>query len=82
MRITYIEGVVTTLTHRGPDGDGIYADTRNAEAFAAMIARVLHDSSVANELRQRGLRRAQHFTWERCARETFVVYQSLMESLK
>jgi glycosyltransferase involved in cell wall biosynthesis len=43
--------------------------------FGAAIRRVLQDAALADELRARGRRRAQAFTWERCAQETLAVYR-------
>jgi glycosyltransferase involved in cell wall biosynthesis len=55
----------------------LFVDSQNAEAFAAALARTLSDKALATTLRARGLDRAQHFSWERCARETLAVYQLL-----
>jgi hypothetical protein len=35
---------------------------------------------LAEDLRQRGLDQASQFTWERTARETIAVYESVLSS--
>ena len=49
-------------------------DTR---AIRGALHRVLTDPTLSDELRNRGLRRAQHFSWERAARETVELYERL-----
>ncbi len=46
------------------------------EIWAAAIQRVLGDPSLSTTLRERGLRWARQFTWQRCAAETLAVYRS------
>lgn len=45
-------------------------------ALAEAMARVLSDGAVAEDLRQRGLRRAGEFSWAECARQTAHVYRA------
>ena len=52
---------------------GILVDPEDAEAFAAAAATLLTDAALRDELRQRGLRRAQLFNWDRAAQETMAV---------
>jgi glycosyltransferase involved in cell wall biosynthesis len=49
-------------------------DPRDVAGIAAALERVLYDEPLASSLRERGLRRAQEFTWERTARLTLDVY--------
>jgi len=53
---------------------GLLVDPRSPEAIAKAIAQVLEDPALASDLRERGLRRAREFTWERCACKTLTVY--------
>jgi glycosyltransferase involved in cell wall biosynthesis len=46
--------------------------------FSAAMQRVLTDADLARDLRERGLRRAAQFTWERTATETYAVYQQAL----
>lgn len=48
------------------------------EGMAEAIARLLKDPALADELRKRGLDRARQFTWERTARETLAVYETIV----
>ncbi|HEX8363226.1 MAG TPA: glycosyltransferase family 1 protein [Longimicrobium sp.] len=57
---------------------GIRVDPADAEAIAAAMESVLGDPARAAELRARSIARAAQFTWERTARLTFDVYESLM----
>lgn len=44
-----------------------YADADDVEAFAAGLVELGGDPALRASLRERGLRRAAEFTWERCA---------------
>ncbi len=47
------------------------------EAWADAITRILSDRALWQALREKGLRRAAEFSWERAARETLAVYRSV-----
>jgi glycosyltransferase involved in cell wall biosynthesis len=49
-------------------------DPRDEAAIAAALQRLLADRALAEELRERGLRRAREFTWARTARLTLASY--------
>jgi glycosyltransferase involved in cell wall biosynthesis len=49
-------------------------DPRDEAAIANALQRLLSDAQLADELRERGLRRAGEFTWERTARLTLESY--------
>lgn len=57
---------------------GLLVNPRSPEAIADAVRRVLADGDLAEDLRRRGLARAQTFTWERTARETLAVYETLL----
>jgi glycosyltransferase involved in cell wall biosynthesis len=48
--------------------------------FAAAMQRVLTDTGLARDLRERGARRAAQFTWERTAAATYAVYQQAVRT--
>jgi glycosyltransferase involved in cell wall biosynthesis len=48
--------------------------------FGSAMQRVLSDTDLARDLRERGLRRAAQFTWERTATATYAVYQQAMRT--
>jgi glycosyltransferase involved in cell wall biosynthesis len=58
----------------------LFADAHHASHLATSLADVLLDSTLRSELRQRGLKRAQHFTWERCAQATLAIYCEIAEA--
>ena len=55
---------------------GILLDPHRPDAWAAAVQRLMADPGLREELSRRGLRRAAHFTWERCARQTWEVLTS------
>jgi glycosyltransferase involved in cell wall biosynthesis len=50
-----------------------YFDPTSVEEMAEQMQSVLCDAALTRELQQRGLQRAQAFSWERCAEETLQV---------
>lgn len=42
------------------------------------LQHILEDSDFAQALIQKGLSRAQHFSWRKCADETFAVYRQIL----
>jgi glycosyltransferase involved in cell wall biosynthesis len=50
-----------------------------AEPFARELTRLVSDAELRADLRQRGLARAQAFTWERCAAQTLGCYQRALD---
>ena len=49
-------------------------DATDVEALSEEMVRVSRDDALREQMRERGLRRAQEFTWENCARRTLEVY--------
>jgi glycosyltransferase involved in cell wall biosynthesis len=54
----------------------------DATALADALKRLLTDDALAQDLSQRGIERAKLFSWQRCARETLAVYQSVYEATR
>jgi glycosyltransferase involved in cell wall biosynthesis len=52
-------------------------DPDDTQVWVAAIERVLNDTALQSDLRERGLKRARQFTWERTAQKTLEVYQEL-----
>lgn len=74
--------VVTSNTSSLPEvvGDAaLLVEPYNVGEIASTMRRVLDDPTLARELRQKGLKRAMQFTWERTARETIDVYESVTD---
>jgi glycosyltransferase involved in cell wall biosynthesis len=57
----------------------LFVDPRDPAALAAAIARVCDEPKLARQMRARGLEQARAFTWERCARQVFQVYEQVVE---
>lgn len=72
--------VVTSNTSSLPEvvGDaGLMVDPNRPEELAEAMWRILEESELRAELRERGLKRAAEFSWRRCAEETLAVYREL-----
>ncbi|CAG0973639.1 mannosyl-N-acetyl-alpha-D-glucosaminyl-diphospho-ditrans,octacis-undecaprenol 3-alpha-mannosyltransferase / alpha-1,3-rhamnosyltransferase [Anaerolineae bacterium] len=61
---------------------GSLFDPRDVDALSALIARVMNDRALRDELRAKSLARAKTFSWERCARVTMDVYRQVSNSVK
>ncbi|HNX10939.1 MAG TPA: glycosyltransferase family 1 protein [bacterium] len=57
----------------------IYFDKDDKEDMTQKLYTLLSDKSLRQELRAKGLSRASQFSWEKCARETLKVFQSVIE---
>ncbi len=60
----------------------VLVDPSSVEALAGALASVLADAPLRAQLRERGLQRAQRFTWQRAAEETLIVYREVVEGSK
>ena len=72
--------VVTSNVSSMPEvaGDAaLLIDPTDVGALADAMWRVLTDSALASDLRRKGLARSAEFSWDRAARETLAVYQSI-----
>ena len=56
----------------------LLVDPRDTEALASAMTRMTTDQELRHELRQRGRRRVEAFSWDRSAREQLRVYQDLL----
>jgi glycosyltransferase involved in cell wall biosynthesis len=74
--------VVTSSVSSMPEvaGDGaLLVDPDDIPGLAEVLARVVHDASLRQDLSRRGQVQAASFSWERCARDTLRVYQDAMK---
>lgn len=53
--------------------------TLEEEPFALELARLVSDSALREDLRRRGLRHVEKFTWQRCAAQTLACYARALE---
>jgi len=56
----------------------LYCDPLNPQDIADKILKLLNNTSLQEELRQKGLEQSKQFTWEKCARETLEVIQGIL----
>jgi glycosyltransferase involved in cell wall biosynthesis len=52
----------------------VHVDARDVGALASAISRVANDAPLREQLAARGVERAKHFTWKRCAELTRAAY--------
>ena len=72
--------VVCSNTSSLPEvvGDAaVLFDPRDIGEIASAIERVVSDAALRDELRAKGIAQAAKFSWERAARETLAVYESV-----
>jgi glycosyltransferase involved in cell wall biosynthesis len=75
--------VVAANTSSIPEiaGDAaLLVDARDTNGIAEAMAQVLSDGKLASEMVQKGLKRNSMFSWEKCARETLMVYSQTLSS--
>jgi glycosyltransferase involved in cell wall biosynthesis len=58
---------------------GLLVDPDNITSIAEALYRVLTDTALAADLRQRGLSRSALFTWQETAKQTLAVYRRVLE---
>jgi len=56
----------------------LLVDPEDVDAIHAALEQLMRDEAVAAELARRGLARAEQFTWEQAAVETWNVYQRVL----
>jgi glycosyltransferase involved in cell wall biosynthesis len=59
---------------------GLLVDPHDADELTVAIWRVLHDDKLRQEMREKGLRQAERFSWKRAARETLEIYRLAHEA--
>jgi alpha-1,3-rhamnosyl/mannosyltransferase len=58
---------------------GLMLDPDDVDGLREQLQRLLEDRVFAEMMGRRGLARSRMFSWERCARETFAVYEKVMQ---
>lgn len=72
--------VITTERGCSPEvaGDAaILVNPEDPDEIATAVQRVLTDEALRSQLVERGLTRTRQFSWEKCARETLAVFESV-----
>ncbi|MEW6570093.1 MAG: glycosyltransferase family 1 protein [Nitrospirota bacterium] len=57
---------------------GVLVDPEDMDSIADGMSRLVSDDSLRKQLIEAGQKRAQNFSWEKCARETLSVLESAM----
>jgi len=52
-------------------------DPYDVDGFASAIYELLNNKNLRTKMIKRALRQSKKFTWDRCADETFKVYEHL-----
>jgi len=61
-------------------GEGaFYCDARNPQDIADKIATVLTDEKLRQDLIKRGARQVKKYSWDKMAKETLAIYQSMLK---
>ena len=58
---------------------GLLVAPQDVDALVGAMITVLSDEDLRARLRQRGIARAERFSWEKTARETLAVYQEMAQ---
>jgi glycosyltransferase involved in cell wall biosynthesis len=61
-------------------GAALLFDPHSEEEIAEAAQRLVEDEETRQALRQRGLERAQEFSWQKTARETLQVYSKAVQA--
>jgi glycosyltransferase involved in cell wall biosynthesis len=56
----------------------LYFTPGNEDELTMLMERVLEDSILRDDMRSRGLNRANLYSWRRCAQETLTVYENIL----
>ncbi len=73
--------VITSNISSMPEiaGNGaLFVDPQDAQDIENKIKILMKDKTLRNDLIKKGIAQARKFTWEKCAEETYKVYQSLL----
>jgi glycosyltransferase involved in cell wall biosynthesis len=58
---------------------GLLIDPHDIDELTVAMWRILNDGELRQEMREKGLRQAERFSWERAARETLAIYRQVAE---
>jgi glycosyltransferase involved in cell wall biosynthesis len=59
---------------------GLLIDPHNVDELTVAMWRVLQEGELRREMREKGLRQAARFSWERAARETLRIYERAFQA--
>jgi glycosyltransferase involved in cell wall biosynthesis len=56
----------------------IFFDPHSVESIRGAMETIVTDQSARNQLVAEGYKRAEFFSWKKCAEETYAVYKALL----
>lgn len=71
--------VITSNTSSLPEVGGnacLYIDPRSQKDLEQKLYQVISDTELQKKLSQKGMERAKHFSWKKCAQETLRAYKT------
>jgi len=57
--------------------NALYFDPKSLDQMADAMHKIVSDENLQQSLKEKGVKRAQDFTWEKMAKETLVIYQEI-----
>jgi alpha-1,3-rhamnosyl/mannosyltransferase len=76
--VPVVTGNLTSLPEVVGDA-GLMVAPDDVDSMRECLRQLLEDREFAAALAQRGRLRAQSFSWDKCARETFSVYEKVLQ---
>ncbi len=73
--------VITSNTSSMPEVGGdaaLYVDPENLDDMKKKIEELFEDKKLQSTLKERGIKRAKEFSWEKCCSQTISLYNSLL----
>ena len=58
------------------DDSALLIDVTKKEAIRDAMNKLINNESMRLSLSQKGIKRSKNFSWEKCANETYKLYQS------
>jgi glycosyltransferase involved in cell wall biosynthesis len=56
---------------------GLYADAHDVDGFADQMLKIIQDQNLRAELITKSLKRAEEFSWEKCAKQTLQLLEEI-----
>lgn len=74
--------VITSNSSSLPEAGGdaaMYIDPMNVEDIARAMEKLLADKKLRDSMKEKGFRQAKKFSWEKTAKETLAVLESIAQ---
>ena len=59
-------------------GAALLVDPRNDKSIADAMIRIINDDNLRNDLKNKGIKRAGDFNWDKCADEHLKVFKEVV----